>query len=111
MLKKESRITKKKEFDLIFSQGKGSYNKYLGIKTTKGAQEYCRFGIIVSAKVSKKAVQRNKIKRRIRAILLELLPSIKKNDYIIITLPPIISCDYQQIKESILFNLKKLKSI
>ncbi len=32
MLKKTNKITKKKEFDLVFLKGRSNFNKYLGVK-------------------------------------------------------------------------------
>ena len=66
MLKKELRIRKQKDFDNIF--GKGAYfsEKFLALKIVESNLEISRFGFIVSNKVSKKAVERNRIKRLLR---------------------------------------------
>ncbi|MBX4181451.1 ribonuclease P protein component [Candidatus Parcubacteria bacterium] len=49
--------------------------------------EATSFIISVSKKVSKKAVVRNTIKRRIRAILKEFKPSLKAAKYLLIVKP------------------------
>ena len=73
------------------------------MKYIKNNLDYSRFGIIVSLKVSKKAVIRNKIKRRIRAILKENLFNIVQGyDFMILTKSGIEGLDYSQIKNKLL---------
>ncbi|MCK5466404.1 ribonuclease P protein component [Candidatus Parcubacteria bacterium] len=66
MLKKELRIRKQKDFDNIFSKGAYFSEKFLALKVVKNDLEISRFGFIVSNKISKKAVERNRIKRLLR---------------------------------------------
>ncbi len=56
-----------------------------------------RIGISVSQKVSKRAVVRNRIKRRLRAGFRQLLPQIPAGWQIVIVVrPEAIWCDYEQ---------------
>ncbi len=66
MLKKQNRITNKKDFDRAFKAGQSFYGKVVGLKLVINNLTHNRFGIIISAKVSKKAVERNRIRRSIR---------------------------------------------
>ncbi len=66
MLKKELRIRKQKDFDKIFSKGAYFSEKFLVLKTVENGLEVSRIGFIVSNKISKKAVERNRIKRLLR---------------------------------------------
>ncbi len=66
MLKKELRIRKQKDFDNIFSKGAYFSEKFLVLKVVENDLEASRFGFIVSNKISKKAVERNRIKRLLR---------------------------------------------
>lgn len=66
MLKKELRIRKQKDFDKIFSEGAYFSEKFLALKVVESDSKISRFGFIVSNKVSKKAVERNRIKRLLR---------------------------------------------
>ncbi len=110
MLPKKYRLSKNKEFDFVFKNGKSSYGKLLGVKIAKNNLLLSRFGILVGSKVDKRAVVRNKIKRRLRAIIYENLNKIKKGyDCVIITLPLIKEVSYQEIKRDLENNFRKLR--
>ena len=111
MLSRKNRLSKKKDFDEIFKNGKSSFDGLLGVKMIKKEkQEFSRFGIIVSSKISKKAVIRNKIKRRIRNIIAKkYFNSANVKDVIIITLPGILNKKYSEIEKSLCAHFKKLK--
>lgn len=108
---KIGKLTKNKEFDRVFKEGRSSYDKLLGIKRVENELQEARLGIIVSGKVSKKAVERNRIRRRIREIFRLTLDKIQPSDYIVITLPEIKDKKFQEIEKSIKFNLKRLDSL
>ena len=110
MLKKENRITKKKEFDQIFSKGRSRYTDFLGVKSLNNGLTFNRFGIIISNKVSKKAVTRNLIRRRIRSELSKF-GLTTGFDAIIIVQPVILKKTQTEIGESLKFCLKALRII
>ncbi|MCX6765195.1 MAG: ribonuclease P protein component [Candidatus Nealsonbacteria bacterium] len=90
MLPKENRLKNKKDFEKVFKNGKGFKDGLLYVKFAGNNLKDSRFGFIVSTKVSKKAVVRNKIKRILRAALKSELKDIKKGvDAVIITSPGI----------------------
>lgn len=91
---------KKKDFDNVFKKGKSKAGKLVFLKILKNNLEANRFGIIVSTKISKKAVNRNKIKRRIREIIRQA--DIETGfDIVVVAKPEIINKNYQEIKEEI----------
>ncbi len=102
MLPQIYRLTKNKNFEWITKKGQSIYCRELGLKWIKNDLAFSRFGIVISLKVSKKATVRNKIKRRIRAIIYQSLKTIKpRYDIIISTKPEIRELDYWQIKEKL----------
>lgn len=105
------KLTKNKEFDLVFKKGRSSYDKILGIKMIENEADKVRVGIIVSGKVSKKAVDRNKIRRRLKEIFRLRLDEIQPADYVIIVLPEIKNKKFQEIERSVGFNLKRLRAL
>lgn len=109
MLKKENRLTKKNDFDNVFKEKNSFFSKSLIIRTRNNNISTTRFGIVVSAKVSKKAVERNKIKRTLREEIKNNLKNIKKGiDVVIITLPLIKTVKKGQIEKEINCGFKQL---
>lgn len=109
MFNKKNRITKTKEIENVFKNGKNFYNDILGFKVLKNKTENNRFCIIISAKVSKKAVVRNKIKRQIRAIIIENKNFLRNDfDLVIIVNKNIVGRDFLEIKKSLEIAFKNL---
>ncbi|MGI6347631.1 MAG: ribonuclease P protein component [Patescibacteria group bacterium] len=97
MLKKEYRLRKKKDIDLVFKEGsKSFYNDFLGIKSLKNNKEYSRLVVIISAKVSKKSVNRNKMKRRVKYFFINNKKEIASGFDFVIT----VKKDFSQEKYS-----------
>jgi ribonuclease P protein component len=79
------RLRKRQDFSLAYQQGKCRSGVHLLVRVrrrtttpppTVEGDPPTRFGISVSQKVSKRAVQRNRVKRRLRAACRQLLPLI-----------------------------------
>lgn len=100
MLKKKFRVRKQKEFELIFNQGRKIKSESFLIIYLSNNLKLSRFAFIVSAKIDKKAVARNKIKRRLREIVRKNLSRIRKGyDFIVIASPRIKEKSFQEIKD------------
>ncbi len=109
MLAKKNRLKKKKDFEKIFKEGKSFKEKFLIIKFLSNNLGYSRFGFIVSQKISKKAVLRNKIKRRMTEAVRGEIKGFKKGiDAIFIALPGIENQKFLEIKEIISNFFKKI---
>ncbi len=112
MLKKENRISHEKDFDQVFKLGSSFYCKTIGIKVLNNDLGLSRLGVIVSTKVSKKAVVRNRIKRVLRDFFQkELQNIIESRDVIIITLPGIESLEKEEINAKLKEIFIKMKLI
>jgi ribonuclease P protein component len=110
MLKKENRLKKKKDFERIYKKGRGFKGDSLFLKILENKEELTRIGIVVSKKVSKKAVQRNKIKRQMREIMRGM--NVKKGfDVVIVAYPSILKKEFSEIKREIIYLLKKAKCL
>lgn len=109
MFNQNNRLRKTKEIEKTFKNGKSFYNDILGFKVLKNDLQESRFCVIISAKVSKKAAERNKIKRRIRSIIIGKITEIKKGfDVIVIVNKNIINLDFSRLEEEIYFSFKKI---
>jgi len=99
MLEKKNRLTSNDLFKKVFQGGERLDNKLFSISFRKNNLVSPRFAVIVSTKVSKSAVVRNKLKRRIRASLKEFIPVFKEGwDVIVISKKPSIDNDFAKIK-------------
>jgi len=110
MLKKELRVRKQKEFDFIYKKGKKLKTRFFTVIFTPNDLDFNRFAFIVSAKVDKKAVVRNKIKRRLRDIIKLNYSKLKKPfDFIIIAFPQSKQVGFQDLKSDLEAAFKKNK--
>jgi ribonuclease P protein component len=110
MLPRKNRITKDKEYELVFKTGRSSYSDVLGVKVIRNETDYSRYGIIVSNKISKKATVRNRLKRQLREVLRGEFNKIKPGyDIVLIAQAGIVGKQSSEIKETIIRQFKKLK--
>ena len=102
MLPRNSRITKQADWHHIHRHGTVTQSKDIVLKKVRNQFKRPRFGIIVGAKVSKQATERNLIKRRIRAIIAKYSAKVKAGyDIIFITRPSIKNKKYIELEEQI----------
>ena len=111
MLKKKNRIISSVAFKEIFAKGKVKENEYFKIIFLKNNLDYPRYGIIVSTQVSRLAVERNTLKRKIRNILIDfLLVSSEGFDVAIIARKNCLKVSFSKLKESLKELLLKLST-
>lgn len=110
MLKRESRVNLKKDFENIFKIGKYSSGQFIGFKVAKKNFSDRRYGIIISKKISKKAVIRNRLKRQIRDIIEKEDINLKQGfDSILIPRKDILNKTFAETRNEIKEQLKKNK--
>jgi len=102
MLPKKNRL-KKEEVEFIFKKGKTYKKGFLLLKIIEDKKELASlFSVVVPKKVSKKAVERNKIKRKIRESLRKKLDKIKPGiKGLFIALPGAKEKNYKEIEKNI----------
>lgn len=112
MLASQNRLRKKNDIDNIFRKGKTIASGLFFLKFIKNDFKVNRFAFVVSRKISNKAVERNKVKRRLREAVKQFAIS-QGFDFIIIARPVIVKANFQEIKDSIneIFNSKINKII
>src|SRR3989344_6458243 len=109
MLPKIHRLTKKKDFDVVFKGGKSVGGAFLMVKILKSNLGESRFGFVVSKKVSPKATVRNKVKRRLReAVACEIKNMKGARDVIIVALPGVQKQEFSVIREMVKNILSKI---
>ena len=106
-------LSKSEDFKSILG-GKKIYNKYLTIFFKKlSNKDYKKLNIsFVTKKKIGNAVKRNKIKRRLRNIMNQIVKIYKINlnySYLLIAKKEIINAKFSDIKETIFKDYKKIK--
>jgi len=108
MLPKNNRLKNKKEFKEIFRKGKGFEKDFLFLKIKKNNSKKIKVGFIVPKKVNKKAVVRNKIKRRLREIIKEEFFKIKPGiNIVLVVKKDIEKKDFLEIKKTVIILLRE----
>ncbi|MCX8084087.1 MAG: ribonuclease P protein component [Calditerrivibrio sp.] len=103
---KNLRLRKFAEFKLLFSKGKKHFSKYFCIYYKEGIG---RIGIVVGKKVSKSAVDRNLIKRRIRHIFRTNKELFSDLDVVVVAQPLSLYATYGELLEDVRESFKKIR--
>ena len=108
-MKKINIVKEKKDFDRVFKCNKQTTSKYAYLYTYDNESKY-RFGICISKKLGN-AVLRNKLKRRIKDIIDKSRLHFLSKDYIIVLKKGASIISYNELRDDIIFLLKKSKEI
>jgi ribonuclease P protein component len=97
MLKKKHRLGKTSDVQRAFKQGRAFFNPLFTIRFLAGSGK-SRFTVVVSTKVAKQAVRRNRLKRLIREVIRLNLEKFKSGDYAIMVKPAAAQKESADIK-------------
>ncbi|HPD07866.1 ribonuclease P protein component [Patescibacteria group bacterium] len=113
MLKKQNRLTKKKDFDRLFRSAEAKYyGKLLGVRIVANGLDYNRFGFVVSRRYCHLAVERNLIRRRLATIVEENLSKmVGGHDIVIVVIAPWPLLKFIDLRQELINAWKKLKLI
>jgi len=120
MLQKENRLKKFSDFAILFKEGKMFFANFIDLKKWKIDKEKyynknyknddLKIGFVVSKKIEKSAVKRNKIKRQMREVVRLLIKEKKiKKGYVLffIAKKNILKKNYNEIEKEIISILEK----
>ena len=111
MLYAANRLAKRSDIEAVHKRGRSFFVGNLGIRLAKNKLKVSRFAIITSLKVSKKAVDRNKLKRRLREIIRkDILPKVQPGfDGILITKKPLLELPFDALRTLTISLFKKTR--
>jgi ribonuclease P protein component len=93
---------RKKEVEEIFKKGRTYKGEILILKIKKNNLALSRWSFIVPLKVSKKTIERNRLRRRLTEIFGKKIKTIKPGfDGIILVYPTALDKNYREINEEI----------
>ncbi|MFH1564255.1 MAG: ribonuclease P protein component [bacterium] len=116
MLPKKFRLTLNNDIKMVRENGKPFLTKLFNFKIKNNNLKQSRFCIIISGKVDKRAVIKNRIKRQISEIVRLNMDNIKSGYDISILVKnnlmdkdaKKIACDYKEMEKNILFAFDKM---
>jgi len=108
-LLKEERLLKPSEFQSVYKNGKWSANREIAVNFRPSDKPFPSLGITVSKKVSKLAVDRNRIKRLIREWFRHNKNQFKNIELIITAKPALNSKTNEQVFLSLNDVCRKIK--
>lgn len=110
MLPKDSRVRTRADIEMVMRKGRSITSPFFAFRILRpGGADRVRFGFIVSNKISKKAVIRNRIKRRLREtarLFSSRFPS--QSDVIVVARSALVNADTALIREQFEIILKRL---
>ncbi len=110
MLSKDHRLRHEKDIGKVLKSRAGAFDNACGVKMVKNDLDFSRFAVVVGTKVSKKAVDRNRIRRQYREILRSMMSMIKPGfDVILLTAKPALPLDYHQKEAKLKGTLHRAK--
>jgi ribonuclease P protein component len=110
MLNKKNRISNRQFIEKLFEKGRLYKNNYFIFRFLPSAEPISKFAVIVSRKVSGKAVDRNRLKRQINEIIRLNIQMLKTNIVsLIIAKPNIEKASYEELNKGILDFFKQHK--
>ena len=107
-MKKSYRVKSEKDFNAIFNDKQSVANKRFVIYKLDKDQKHFRVGLSVSKKLGN-AVVRNRIKRKIRHVLIEHRQELQAVDFVIIARKGVEELDYKETERNLLHVLKLAK--
>jgi ribonuclease P protein component len=101
VLPQHNRLRRSREFSQVYQKGRKAVSAHLIVRVWSAPKDPSdavptpRIGIVVSQKVHRRAVVRNRLKRRVRSGISTLLPRLKPNLWVVINLrPEAVQCEY-----------------
>ena len=105
-------LKKRADFLALQKSQESWATKTIIIQRQKNALESNRFGFTVSKRISKRAVDRNRIKRRFRAIINEVAPEKfgAGFDYVFIARIDALTRAYADLRGDVVYAIKKIEA-
>lgn len=116
MLPRKHRLSKSADVKKTTAKGRGFFSPFFVIKSTLSAADKSavkvatpKITVVVSTKVSKKAVDRNRIKRVIREQIRQTIDNIKPGNYAFLVKSSAMKVSAEDLRQAVMKSLKDAK--
>lgn len=112
MLPAKHRLTQENDIKRVMQRGRFFFVREFGIKSLIRPKTNLptRIGIVVPKKQTRTIARRNRVKRQVRAIFLEIIGQLKPGyDIVFLSRPAFIKLEFETMKEKIMAVLKNIK--
>lgn len=105
-----SRLHLKRDFDRVFKKGRKVFHPLLGLRFFKNTLPTSRVVVVVGGKVSKSAVKRNRVRRRLRELIrVRLTQLAEPSDLIFIAKPEALKATFTELEVAVDHVLRRAK--
>lgn len=102
MLSKQHKLRGKRAIDVLAKTGKRKASVFFIVKYKPNNQKTSRWVIVVSAKVHKSAVKRNRIKRQVREIVRQdIVPTLPSLDVLLVVKDAALGKEYSVLQDDL----------
>lgn len=109
MLPARNRLRKRRDFERVFNSKSSFSGRFFRLIYSKSDLSFSRLGVVVSSKVSKKAVIRNKIRRRVYVFIKPYIKIINPPlDMAMIISKTAVEADIKEFKDDVVRVLEKI---
>ena len=110
MLSAQHRLRKSMDIARVLKSKLGAFDSACGVKVAKNGLSVSRFAVVVGTKVSKNAVDRNRVRRQYRDIIHAVLSEIKPGfDALLLVARPALALDFEEKKKKLRSTLYRAK--
>ena len=95
------RLLKPADYQLVFKRRQSAHNACFGVYVAANNLGHARLGLVVSKKVSKRAVVRNRIKRQVREAFRNKGDQLAALDYVVVAKAPLAALEKKPIRAQI----------
>jgi ribonuclease P protein component len=109
MLPKDRRLRHERDFARLSVKGRPVYGPFCILRGWKSGSNPSKIGFVASGKMFKKAVLRNRVRRRLREAFRPFLNEVPPGyDIIFVGRPEVLTADFAEMRDSIKHLLEKM---
>ncbi len=111
MLSTKHRLAKTTEITAVTTHGRRFFSQFFVLKALFKTNATPRVAFVVSTKISKLAVERNRVRRVLRETVRPNIKNLRSGDYVVIVKASVTKLENKEIAQQFLSFLQKIKVV